>query len=215
MRAGTAVASGAMDRRLPRAAVDAAPGAWLRSRQGAELIRGAFHGRLTAAQAVSAMLPTYVGGCAVRARMYRWAGFDLEPGVAIVGKLTLSSSYPDFYGKLSIGAGSTIGHHVAITLDAKVTIGRNVGISPYVVILTGNHAIGPGSARMSNRLATAPVTIGDGAWVRAGALIVPGISIGQGSIVAAGAVVLKDVPPNTYVEGNPAVVAQRLPWGDR
>jgi acetyltransferase-like isoleucine patch superfamily enzyme len=27
--------------------------------------------------------------------------------------------------------------------------------------------------------------------------------------------VLKDVPPNTYVEGNPAQVVRQLPWGYR
>ena len=60
-----------------------------------------------------------------------------------------------------------------------------------------------------------PVTIEDGAWVRIGAIIAPGVTVGHGSIVAAGAVVLSDVPPNSYVEGNPAKVVRRLPWGSR
>jgi len=60
-----------------------------------------------------------------------------------------------------------------------------------------------------------PVTIGDGAWIRLGAIIVPGITIGDGAVVAAGAIVLKDVPPHTYVEGNPAQVIRKLPWAYR
>jgi maltose O-acetyltransferase len=60
-----------------------------------------------------------------------------------------------------------------------------------------------------------PVSIEDGAWVRLGAILVPGVTVGRGAIVAAGAVVLKDVPPNTYVEGNPAAVIRKLGWGDR
>ena len=51
--------------------------------------------------------------------------------------------------------------------------------------------------------------------MRVGAIIVPGVTVGRGSIVAAGAVVLKDVPPNAYVEGNPAEVVRQLPWGYR
>jgi acetyltransferase-like isoleucine patch superfamily enzyme len=47
------------------------------------------------------------------------------------------------------------------------------------------------------------------------AVIVPGVTVGRGAIVAAGAVVLADVPPNTYVEGNPARVVRRLGWADR
>jgi len=198
-----------------RHARPAPEGRWARARHYARLYSGACHVRLGVARAVGGMFPTFVGGCSVRAPMYRWAGFRIDEDVAIVGKLTLSSSYPDFYDKLEIGAGTTVGHHVTITLDDRVTIGRNVGIAPHVVIYTGNHEIGPGSARMSDRLARAPVTIEERAWIRVGALILPGVTIGRGAIVAAGAVVLKDVPPNTYVEGNPAAVVRRLPWGDR
>jgi hypothetical protein len=36
-----------------------------------------------------------------------------------------------------------------------------------------------------------------------------------GAIVAAGAVVLRDVPPRTYAEGNPARVISRLGWANR
>jgi maltose O-acetyltransferase len=176
---------------------------------------GAFHARYAVARTVSAMLPTFVGGLSVRAPVYRWAGFDIGPDVAIVGKLTLISGLPGFYDKLVIGAGCTIAHHVTINLDDTVTLGRRVTLSPHVTIYTGNHRIGPGSSRSTTHLMNAPVTIEDGAWVRVGALILPGVTVGRGSVVAAGAVVSKDVPPNTYVEGNPASVVRRLPWGDR
>jgi acetyltransferase-like isoleucine patch superfamily enzyme len=93
-------------------------------------------------------------------------------------------------------------------------LGRNVAIAPEVLIYTGTHRIGPGSRRLGP-VSALPVTVEDGAWIRLGAIVVPGVTIGRGAIVAAGAVVLSDVPPNTYVEGNPAVVVRRLGWGDR
>ena len=108
----------------------------------------------------------------------------------------------------------TIADNVTINLDGEVTIGKNVAIAPHVVIYTGSHKIGPGSMRIGDFQAL-PVTIEEGAWVRVGAVIVPGVTIGRGAVVAAGAVVLKDVPPNTYVEGNPAQVVRKLPWGYR
>ena len=83
-----------------------------------------------------------------------------------------------------------------------------------VLIYPGSHKIGPGSMRIGE-FTGLPVTIEDGAWIRLGAVIVPGVTIGRGSVVAAGAVVLKDVPPHTYVEGNPAQVIRRLPWAYR
>jgi maltose O-acetyltransferase len=171
------------------------------------------HVRYVLANAVSSLLPTFVSG-AVRGRMYRLVGFKVAKGAFITGNLKLTSAFPGFYDKLEIGSGGSIADHVTINLDAPVTIGKNVGIAPHVVIYTGSHKLGPGSQRMREPQAL-PVTIEDGAWIRIGAIIVPGVTVGRGAIVAAGAVVLKDVPPNTYVEGNPAAVIRKLGWGDR
>jgi maltose O-acetyltransferase len=184
-----------------------------RLRHYAALSRRSVHVRFALANLVSSLLPLFASG-AVRGRLYRWAGFDVARGAFIMGNLKLTSAFPGFYKKLVIGPGVAIADHVTINLDAPVTIGKNVGIAPHVIIYTGSHKLGPGSSRIGEPAAF-PVTIEDGAWVRLGAIIVPGVTIGRGAIVAAGAVVLKDVPPNTYVEGNPATVIRKLGWGDR
>jgi acetyltransferase-like isoleucine patch superfamily enzyme len=177
------------------------------------LFRLSCHVRLGLANTISGLFPNFVSG-AIRGRLYRWAGFSIGSGAFIMGNLELSSAMPDFYDKLRVGSGTTIADHVSMVLDAVVSIGTNVAIAPHVLICTGNHRTGPGSMRLGP-WASSPVTIEDGAWVRLGAIIAPGVTVGQGSVVAAGAVVLKDVPPNTYVEGNPAHVVRRLPWGER
>jgi maltose O-acetyltransferase len=184
-----------------------------RLRHYGSMFRRSFHVRFALANLFSSLLPTFVSG-AVRGRMYRWAGFDVAKGAFIMGNMKLTSAFPGFYGKLSIGPGVTIADHVTINLDAQVTIGANVAIAPHVLIYTGSHKLGPGSMRIGEPAAY-PVTIEDGAWVRLGAILVPGVTVGRGAIVAAGAVVLKDVPPNTYVEGNPATVIRKLGWADR
>jgi maltose O-acetyltransferase len=184
-----------------------------RLRHYGAMFRRSLHVRFTLANVISSILPMFVSG-AVRGRMYRWAGFDIAKGAFIMGNLKLTSAFPGFYGKLVIGPGVTIADNVSINLDAQVTIGKNVAIAPHVLIYTGSHKLGPGSMRIGEPAAF-PVTIEDGAWIRLGAVIVPGITVGRGAIVAAGAVVLKDVPPNTYVEGNPAAVIRKLGWGDR
>ncbi len=171
------------------------------------------HVRLVVANLACRLLPPFFGD-RVRAHLYRWAGFHLGAGSAVLGPLTLTSGRPGFYDKLVVGEGSIISDHVTINLDAAVTLGAQVCISPYVLVYTASHRIGPGSRRMSSETAL-PVVIGDGAWVRLGAVIAPGVRVGAGAVVAAGAVVLADVPPNTYVEGNPARVVRRLPWADR
>lgn len=175
--------------------------------------RESFHLRYIVVNLVCGVLPDYASGV-IRGRLYRLAGFSIGDGAFLMANLDLRSGAPGFYDKLVIGPDAIIADHVSINLDASVTIGRKVAIAPHVLIHTGTHQIGPGSARLG-RYTALPVTIEDGAWIRIGAIIAPGVTIGKGSIVAAGAVVLKDVPPNTYVEGNPAQVVRRLPWGER
>jgi len=184
-----------------------------RFRRYADLLRRSLHVRYALANLISRLLPDFASGI-IRGRMYRWAGFEIGDGAFIMGNLILKSASPGFYENLSIGEGTTLADSITINLDAKVTIGKNVAIAPHVLIYTGSHQIGPGSMRIGDMTAL-PVTIEEGAWVRLGAIIVPGVTVGRGSVVAAGAVVLKDVPPNTYVEGNPAKVIRQLPWGYR
>ena len=179
----------------------------------ANLVKRSIHLKFWIASLLSSLLPDFASGI-IRARIYRWAGFDVGQGAFIMGNMRLKSASPDFYSKLSIGEGATIADAVTINLDGRVTIGKNVAIAPHVVIYTGSHQIGPGSKRIGAFTAL-PVTIEEGAWIRVGAILVPGVTVGRGAIVAAGAVVLKDVPPNTYVEGNPAQVVRQLPWGYR
>jgi len=56
-----------------------------------------------------------------------------------------------------------------------------------------------------------PVVIKDNVWIGMNAIVLKGVTIGENSIVAAGSVVTKDVPPNSIVAGNPAVIVKEVP----
>jgi acetyltransferase-like isoleucine patch superfamily enzyme len=178
-----------------------------------EILRATLHLRYLVANALCRLLPDFVSG-AIRARVYRLVGFDVGERAFIMGNLRLTGGSGAFYENLSIGADAMIAERVTINVDGPVRVGKAVGIGPDVIIYSASHRIGPGSKRLG-RLDSLPVTIEDGAWIRLRAVIVPGVTIGRGSIVAAGAVVLHDVPPNTYVEGNPAKVIRKLGWANR
>ncbi|MGI9146791.1 MAG: acyltransferase [Chloroflexota bacterium] len=173
------------------------------------------HLKFQLANMISGLMPDFGSGV-LRGRLYRIAGLDVAADAFIMGNLELpSGSQIGFYDKLHVGSGVVIGNHVTINLDSEVRIGANVALSPFVRIYTGTHHLGPGSNRRLARVVGKSVAIEDGCWIGLGATILPGVTVGHGSIIAAGAVVTEAVPPNSYVEGNPARVIRQLPWGDR
>lgn len=100
----------------------------------------------------------------------------------------------------------------------KIIIGHNALIAPAVQIYTAFHP-----PRASDRLPdpssheftfcktqTAPVSIGDNAWIGGGSIILPGVTIGNNVTIGAGSVVTKDVPDNVMAFGNPCRVIREL-----
>jgi putative colanic acid biosynthesis acetyltransferase WcaF len=53
-------------------------------------------------------------------------------------------------------------------------------------------------------LTTAPIHIGDRAWVCAGVVVAPGSEVGDGAVVALGSVVNGKVPADMVCAGHPA-----------
>lgn len=90
---------------------------------------------------------------------------------------------------------------------APVVIGANATVSQGTSLCTASHDI----TNPHLPLITAPITIGDQAWVAAEAFVGMGITVGEGAVVGARAVVVKDVEPWTVVGGNPAkFIKQRV-----
>lgn len=109
-------------------------------------------------------------------------------------------------GSLQIGDFAFIGRGCEIDVAQSVTIGAHTLLAPNVFITdhTHNHARAQRLDEQGNR--TAPVVIGNDAWIGAHAVVLAGVTIGDGAIVGAGAVVTKDVAPYAIVAGVPARV---------
>ncbi len=172
------------------------------------------HLKLRLANLLCGLLPDFGSGV-FRARVYRAIGLDIGAGSSIAGKVEFVGGLPGFYSRFKVGPGANIANRVTISLDANVNLGANVSLGPFVRIYSGTHSIGPGSNRRGAEVLPKPVIIEDGCWIGLGAVVLPGVRVGHGSIVGAAAVVDDDVPPDSYVVGNPARVVQTLPWGDR
>lgn len=114
----------------------------------------------------------------------------------------------EWIGPISVGSGCYF--NKGSYIRAKVTIGNNVLVGPFVRFVTDTHQIGPAEKRGGPNYWT-PITVGDGVWIGASVTIVGEVQIGAGAVVAAGSVVTKDVPPNTLVGGVPARKIKDLP----
>ena len=107
--------------------------------------------------------------------------------------------------RVSIGDHSFINYDCLLLANDRIDIGERVFIAPRVMVLTVTHPL-DAEERYRTRYATAPVSIGDDAWVGAGATLMPGVRVGKRAVVAAGAVVTRDVAQGCIVAGVPARV---------
>jgi acetyltransferase-like isoleucine patch superfamily enzyme len=105
-------------------------------------------------------------------------------------------------------SGATITAVKSILISSYAQIGANASIYD-----TDFHCIHSEKRKMQKNVTeakSAPIVIGENAWIGANAMILKGVRIGNNSIVGAGAVVTKDIVENTIVAGNPAKVVRSL-----
>jgi len=81
----------------------------------------------------------------------------------------------------------------------SVRIGAHATVSQYSFLCTATHDV----TDPHMRLLTAPIVIGDGAWVCADVFVGPGVPIGEGAVIGARSTVLEDMPTWTICTGSP------------
>ncbi|MBN1532914.1 MAG: sugar O-acetyltransferase [Spirochaetes bacterium] len=125
----------------------------------------------------------------------------------------------DYGENIFIGDNSEINHNCVFLDCNRITIGRNALIGPAVQIYAAFHPV-----RASERLRedhgeggmvfcitqSAPVTIGDNAWIGGGTIILPGVTIGDNVTIGAGSVVTRSIPSDSLACGNPCVPVRSL-----
>lgn len=125
---------------------------------------------------------------------------------------------PCVFNIMTTGSQIVVGDNVGIsgsTICArnKIVIGNNVLIGSGCLITDSDaHPIDWKNRREgdSNNIKCAPVIIGNDVFVGARSIILKGVEIGDRAVVGAGSVVTRNVPANSIVAGNPAVVVKEL-----
>ena len=113
------------------------------------------------------------------------------------------------YGvNIRLGDGVFLNFNCVILDVVAVTIGNQTQIGPGVQIMTADHPR-DAQARATGLELGRPIHIGSNVWIGAAAIILPGVTVGDGALIGAGSVVTHDVPPQSTVVGNPALVLKR------
>jgi putative colanic acid biosynthesis acetyltransferase WcaF len=107
---------------------------------------------------------------------------------------------------LTMMEGSCLGDHVDCYSVDQVTLEPYATVSQYSFLCTASHDY----TNPAMPLVTAPIRIGQRAWVAADVFIGPGVTIGEGAVVGARASVFRNVDPRTVVGGNPARIIKKI-----
>lgn len=114
----------------------------------------------------------------------------------------------DYGDNISVG-GQFFANFDCVMLDpAPVEFGDYCQLGPGVHVYTATHPL-DAEARRGRESAEA-ITVGDDVWIGGQAVLNPGVTVGDRAVVGAGAVVTRDVPPDTFVGGNPATVIRDI-----
>jgi len=129
--------------------------------------------------------------------------------IGVLQKVTIKAITPQ--------AEITIGNNVgmsgnSISCSLKITIGNNVLIGSGAVITDNDaHPINYWERDVKGKTKSLEVVISDNVFIGARAIVLKGVKIGMGAVIGAGAVVTKDVDPLTIVAGNPAKAIAKVP----
>ena len=124
--------------------------------------------------------------------------FGAEIGRGVVIRPSARFIYP---WKVAIGDYSWIGDDVVFYSVDRITVGCHCVISQKSYLCTGSHDI----SDRSFALITAPIAIGNGAWVATDCFVAAGVNIGSNSVIGARSSVMKSIPSRQVAWGTPCI----------
>lgn len=130
----------------------------------------------------------------LRVAVLRLFGATIGAGVSIRPTARFTYAW-----NVTIGDYSWIGDDVVLYSLDRITIGQHCVISQKTYLCTGSHDIHDPAFGLK----TAPITIGNGAWIATDCFVAPGVQIGANAVIGARSTVLRDMPNQQVCWGSP------------
>jgi putative colanic acid biosynthesis acetyltransferase WcaF len=106
--------------------------------------------------------------------------------------------------QLTLGDDACVADGAEIYNVAPITLGARAVVSQGAYLCTASHD----HRQPDFPMTSAPIRLGDRAWVAARAIVLPGVTVGAGAVAGAGSVVTRDIPEGCTAVGNPARVVR-------
>ncbi len=155
--------------------------------------------RLEAVERVFRRFPPFVAWRILAAAL-RASGVKLGKTSMFWGLPTLAGS-GDICSRLTVGEHCGFNFGCYLELEDEITLGDHVSVGHQVMFLTRTHETAQAECRAGTP-GSAPIRVGNGAWLGARCVVLPGVTIGAGAVIAASVVVSQDVPANVLFTGN-------------
>ena len=142
-------------------------------------------------------LRSFIPGSLHRRLLLRLFGARIGTGVVIKPGVRVK-----FPWRLEVGAHAWIGEGVWIDNLAEVKIGAHCCLSQEAYLCTGSHDW----SKTTFDLMTAPIIIGEGAWIAARAVVAPGVVVGEGAVLGLASLASKSLEAQGIYRGVPATL---------
>lgn len=122
--------------------------------------------------------------------------FGAKIGRGVIIRPTARFTYP---WRVEIGDYSWVGDDVVFYSLDWIRVGDHCVISQKSYLCTGSHDV----QDPAFQLVTAPITVGNGAWIATDCFVAPGVDIGANAVVGARSSVFKSMPAGQVCWGSP------------
>lgn len=127
------------------------------------------------------------------------AGVDLRRGCTF-----------DLSGRLELRGRNVLQYGTTVHCDDSITVGPMASMAEFTTLVDSSHTFEGPHEWFGHNVVTAPIQIGENAWLGSKVTVARGVSVGRRAVVGANSLVVKDVPEGWLASGVPAQLLREV-----